>query len=96
MINIFILIYITISTVGLVGMKFADKLLSATFILSGLLYGIGAAFWLYILRIGSITQFLVCYDLELPTSILCILANLNQIFFTEHQVKNDTYHIFDT
>jgi len=81
MINIFLFIYITVSTVGLVGMKFADKLLSLTFILSGLLYGIGAAFWLYILRNNNIS-----IAFPIVTSGLIITTTIAGIFIFNESI----------
>ena len=85
MINILFLIYITISTAGLVGMKFADKLLSATFILSGLLYGIGAACWLYILRNNNISMAfpIVTSGLIITTTIAGVLIFKESITFAK-------------
>ena len=66
-------------------MKFADKLLSATFILSGLLYGIGAACWLYILRNNNISIAfpIVTSGLIITTTIAGVLIFNESITFTK-------------
>lgn len=82
-----LLLYFPVTLSGQLFMKSASSLMSLTFVAGGVLYCLGAALWLYVLRL-----FPISFAFPLAAGILIVGTQFMGYFF--FQEKLDTSHFF--